>query len=213
MAYKFIVETGQIVEGANSYIPVEHATDYITQNIHIASEWTALDLLTQQQLLSWSTRYLDQRATWNGIPTTSWLNDGGGFSNVVDTWATPPLRTPPPSTNVWPVPPIRTEAFPRRQPLRWPRARVRDIDGRRIPPHEIPYQLKDAVAEMARYLIDSDRSLERPQDFLTELKADTLTLKFRDATLSIVPPEVAYILRGLGTISSGKTNFSKITRA
>ena len=213
MAYLFIVETGQIEKDATSYCTVEFATDYITQNIHVGPEWVALDLLTQQWLLSWASRYLDQRATWYGIPAVNRFDDPD-YSPVVNTWSTPPLYHPPVlPPNTWPLPPDEEIHLPRRQPMRWPRHGTKDVDGQPIPIDVIPKQLKDATAEMARYLIDNDRSLERPQDFLTELKADTLTLKFRDATLSIVPPEVAYILRGLGTISSGKTNFSKITRA
>ena len=73
-----------------------------------------------------------------------------------------------------------------------------------------------ATAEMARYLImpGVDRSLERPQDQLKELKMDVMTLIFRaDYTLPIVPQQIQYIIRGLGTIGSGTTGFSKITRA
>jgi hypothetical protein len=66
---------------------------------------------------------------------------------------------------------------------------------------------------MARYLITQDRSLERPQDGLKELKLDTMTLIFRDNyVLPIVPSEISYIIRGIGTISSGTTNFSKVRR-
>jgi hypothetical protein len=195
MAFTFIVEDGTMVPGSNSYINVSDATDYIGMNIQASPSWVALDLLTQQNLLAWASRYLDQRATWYGMQTSRWLANPS-YGNVIAQWALPP--------NPIAVPP---------QSMRWPRAGVRDIDENLIPYNSIPPALKDATAEMARYLIASDRSTERPQDFLTELKVDNVTLKFRDAFLAIVPSEVSYILRGLGTISNGKQNFSKITRA
>jgi hypothetical protein len=194
VAFTFIVEDGTMVPNSNSYISVQEATDYLSANIHVGPTWAALDLLSQQYLLAWASRYLDQRATWNGVPLDTWLANPDS-TNVVATWASSPL----PGTST-------------PQSMRWPRAQVMDVDGDPIPFNIIPQALKDATAEMARYLIANDRSLERPQDGLTELKVDVITIKFRDYELPIVPNEISYILRGLGTISSGKTNFSKITR-
>jgi hypothetical protein len=103
---------------------------------------------------------------------------------------------------------------PTLQSLRWPRCGVYDQDNRLIPYNVIPSQLKEATCEMARYLIAQDRSLERPQDGLKELKIDVMTLVFNlDYTLPIVPGMIGYILTNLGTIGSGRTNFAKITRA
>jgi len=49
---------------------------------------------------------------------------------------------------------------------------------------------------------------------LKEMKIDVITLVFKqDYTLPIVPAEISYILKNLGTIGSGRTNFAKITRA
>ena len=191
----FVVEDGTMVPNANSYVTVEDATDYLSANIHASPAWVALTLSDQQALLIWATRYLDSRATWNGIPTSDFLANPTSF-NVVGTWA------------VFPSP----GDIPPQQALRWPRAGARDCDGVPIASNTIPRQLKAATAEMARYLIATDRSLERPQDGLTELKVDVITIKFREYELPIVPNEISYILRGLGTISSGRTNFSKITR-
>ncbi len=69
MAYQFIVEDGSGVPGANSYVTVEEADDYLVQNIHVSEKWAALDTNTKQYLLSWASRYLDQHARWNGYPT------------------------------------------------------------------------------------------------------------------------------------------------
>lgn len=181
-----------MVPNSNSYLTVDEADTYIQANIHAYSTWQALDTLTRQQLLVWACRHLDQRATWNGVQTSSWLQNPV-LTNFVAQWAVPAVSQSVPN-----------------QSMRWPRANVCDQDNNPIPSNVIPSQLKEACAEMARYLINDDRSLERPQDFLTELKAADLTLKFRDSVLAIIPSEVAYILRGLGYVSSGRVNFSKI---
>lgn len=71
MAYAFIVETGENVPGSNSYVSVEEATDYLSQNIHVSAKWAALSNEDQERLLSWATRYLDQQARWSGFKTYS----------------------------------------------------------------------------------------------------------------------------------------------
>lgn len=194
MVFQFIVENGTMVPNSNSYIDVGPASDYLQANIHVFAAWTGLTNLQQQELLVWATRYLDQRATWNGVPTSQYLANPDE-TNLIATWAVPPAPATVPA-----------------QSLRWPRAGVFDVDGNAIASNVIPAALQQATAEMARYLIQNDRSTERPQDFLTELKVDVMTLKFRDAVLPIVPSEISYMLRGLGTISSGRTNFSKIRK-
>jgi len=172
MAYTFIVETGEIVPGANSYVSVEEADDYLSQNIHVSEAWETLDDDVRQKLLSWATRYLDQRARWNGRPITG------------------------------------------DQSLRWPRAGARDRDGIGIPPDMIPVQLKQATVEMARYLVDSDRSNERAQDGLKSIKVDVIQLVFKDDyQLPEVPNEINQILQGLGTITSGSSSAAKIRRS
>lgn len=195
MTFVFTVEDGTQVTGSNSYIDVSDASDYLAANIHIGATWTGLTQLQQQQLLVWASRYIDSRATWYGVPTSQWLASPDD-TNVVGGWAFP-------SSGSQIV----------QQSMRWPRVGVKDVDGFVIEGNVIPQALKNAVAEMARYLIASDRTLERPQDGLNELKVDVITFRFKDYTLPIVPSEVSYILRGLGTISNGRTNFSKITRA
>jgi hypothetical protein len=194
MTFQFIVEDGSLVANSNSYLTIDEANTYIQANYHVYPQWQVLDTLTKQQLLVWACRYLDQRATWNGVPTSTFLADPTQ-TNLIATWAVAPIFGPT-ST----------------QSMRWPRACVLDRDGNALNADTIPKQLKDACAEMARYLLANDRSLERPQDFLTELKAGDVTLRFRDAVLAIVPSEVSFIVRGLGSISSGRTNFSKITK-
>ena len=196
---QFTVEDGSIVPGANSYCTVEFATAYLDMNMYASPIWNALTLLQQQQLLMWATRYLDARATWNGQMTAVWDGGAENGNGVISGWS-----------NMG-----DDEEYPT-QPLRWPRHGAWDYDSNPLPDDQIPPQLMAATAEMARYLImpGVDRSLERPQDQLKELKMDVMTLIFRaDYTLPIVPQQIQYIIRGLGTIGSGTTGFSKITRA
>lgn len=172
MAYQFIVETGEIIPGANSYVSVEEADDYLSQNIHVYPVWTALDQDVKEKLLSWSTRYLDQRARWNGKPVTE------------------------------------------DQALRHPRVGLKNADGIAIPSNTIASQLKHATIEMARYLIDSDRATERPQDGLKKLKVDVIELEFREGyTLPEVPSEINGILAGIGFLMAGPGGHAKIRRA
>lgn len=69
MALTFIVETGQGIPNANSYVTVAEADAYLEANIHAWTKWSAQDQATKEALLIWATRYLDQRVEWNGTPT------------------------------------------------------------------------------------------------------------------------------------------------
>ncbi|QJA42946.1 hypothetical protein [Phaeobacter phage MD18] len=98
--------------------------------------------------------------------------------------------------------------------LRWPRTGVTDRDGLTLASNMIPRQLKIATAEMARYLISEDRSVERGQDALTRLRADVIELEFSEGyRLPQVPSHMQYLLKGLGAISSGNgIKFKRIIR-
>lgn len=171
MAFVFEVETGTGSSTATSYVSVEDATDIIDTNIHAASSWGALSLDSQQKLLSWASRYLDQHAIWEGVKT------------------------------------VEASA------LRWPRTGVCDRDGILIGPNTIPQQLKEATAEMARYLIDTDRSVERDQDAIERIKADVVELEFVSGyRLPQIPDNMHYLIYGLGTLSSGPVRFARLIR-
>ncbi|MBB5277780.1 hypothetical protein HNR26_003869 [Rhizobium rosettiformans] len=172
MAFEFILETGEIVPGANSYASVEEADDYLAANIHADESWSALPEESKQKLLVWSTRYIDQRARWNGKPVSA------------------------------------------TQPLRHPRHGLKNADGIEIPWNIIAPQLKAATIEMARYLVDTDRSADRPQDGLKSLKVDVIELEFREGySLPSVPQEINNMLAGLGSLISGPGGHAKIRRA
>lgn len=98
--------------------------------------------------------------------------------------------------------------------LRWPRTGVTERDGLVLSENIVPRQLKIATAEMARYLIEEDRSTERSQDSLVRLKADVIELEFSEGyRLPHVPSHMTYLIKGLGTISTGVgIQFKKIIR-
>lgn len=172
MAFTFVVEDGTGLPNATSYVSVEEADDILTMNIHAGPAWSVLDVAVKQRLLSWASRYLDERARWFGTR----VSESSG--------------------------------------LRWPRAGVTDRDGIVLAPNMVPRQLKIAAAEMARYLVDEDRSSERDQDALTRLKADVIELEFAEGyRLPKVPEHMQYLIKGIGTIGSGSgIKFARIIR-
>lgn len=66
------------------------------------------------------------------------------------------------------------------QALRWPRGGVIDRDGYSIDNDVIPQFLKDATAELARYLLSSDRqtTLDAAVTGIKSVKADTVEVVF-----------------------------------
>lgn len=70
MAITLTVEDGTVVTGANSYVTLAEANLYMGANTHAFEEWDALDDDVKVSLLVWATRYLDQRAIWNGGPVS-----------------------------------------------------------------------------------------------------------------------------------------------
>jgi hypothetical protein len=172
MAFTFIVETGLNVTGSNTYVSIAEANTFLSANIHAYETWSNLDLDVQKQLLVWASRYIDQRAIWNGTP-------------VYDD-----------------------------QNMRWPRTGAYDRDDLYVLPTVIPKQVKEATMEMARYLMATERSIERDQDGLKSITVDVIQVDFlRNYSLPEVPSSISLIIRGLGTISSGGTNFAPIRKS
>lgn len=98
-------------------------------------------------------------------------------------------------------------------PLRWPRTGVCNRDGVLIGSKEIPIQLKAATAEVARYMVAQDRTVERDQDGLVRVKADVVEIEFLEGyRLPEVPNNVQYLLAGLGYIAGGGVTFSPAIR-
>lgn len=172
MAVTLVVETGAVVANANSYVTLAEANTYLEANIQVFDTWSALSTDDKNALLIWATRYLDQRARWNGYKTDE---DSA---------------------------------------LRWPRTGVYDADNNAIGAHEIPTQLKQAVIEMARYLMVEDRAIERGTDGFTKIKVDVIELSI-DANYrqSEIPNELRIFIQGLGSLWSAGHNFGRIRKA
>ena len=173
MAFVFTVEDGTGLSNATSYVSVSDADDFLAVNIHVSDTWMALDIEQKEKLLSWASRYLDEKVRWYGdkyVATSS---------------------------------------------LRWPRSRIVDRDNLLIPSNVIPAQLKIATAEMARYLLTSDRTVERDQDALKRVKADVVEVEFDNAyRLPQVPSYISALITGLGAIhnSSGGMQVKRLIR-
>lgn len=74
MAWTFLVETGEGLASATSYVSVADATDYYTPDTTALAAWTALSTPQKEWLLGWSTRFLDQKVDWRGCPSTDTQN-------------------------------------------------------------------------------------------------------------------------------------------
>jgi hypothetical protein len=96
------------------------------------------------------------------------------------------------------------------QKLRWPRWGVASLDtggwglggyaywAAFFDPHSIPDFLKNATAEMARYLLTEDRTKERSIGMLS-VKADTVQVNFDKHDIRpIIPPSVRSIVQRYG---------------
>ena len=84
------------------------------------------------------------------------------------------------------------------QALRWPRELAYDMDGRLYASDAIPKILKDAVCNMAYFLIESGGLVQTASD-LKSLKIGPIDMKFNDGMSVIgVPRFVAKSLQSLG---------------
>ncbi len=180
MAFVFTVETGTGTNpAANSYVSVAAADDIITTNIHASVAWDMLTIPQKERLLVWASRYLDDHTSYKGMKTVPGSPQQTNFNGQV-------------------IPAVAPS------PLRWPRTGVCDRDGVLIGANEIPIQLKVATAEMARYLVEQDRTVERDTDGLERVKADVVEIEFLPGyRLPAVPNNMVYLMAGLGTISGG----------
>jgi len=98
--------------------------------------------------------------------------------------------------------------------LRWPRVGVFDRDGNLIADDVIPKQLKDAVCELARYLMAGDRSADTGREGIKVLQVDVVRLEFDEYyKTQFLPNEIGYILAGLGYVSGGTPRFPRIVRS
>lgn len=98
--------------------------------------------------------------------------------------------------------------------LRWPRAGVVNSDGFVIHDDVIPPQLKEAVCELASYLMTDDWTAPQGSRGMREIQVDVIELKFdSEFVRGSMPDVVMEILDGLGVIKTGKRPaFKKIIR-
>lgn len=98
--------------------------------------------------------------------------------------------------------------------LPWPRDCIttRDSYPDKIPNNSIPHQLKEATAEMARFLVEADRTTEQDRDGFERLWVDVIKIQFDPKyRLPQLPPIIWQILSELGYFSSA-TGAARIIR-
>lgn len=91
----------------------------------------------------------------------------------------------------------------------WPRTGAVDKDGVAIPSDELPRDLVEGTVELARFLAREDRTAERDQDSLRNLKADVVELEFREVSRPVVP---RYVWRVLAALTPDPTVTKRIVR-
>ena len=86
------------------------------------------------------------------------------------------------------------------QGLRWPRSGAYDRDGDFFEVTELPNDLKDATAELARLLIASDRGADPGTKGFEQIKVGSIVLDIDKADLpDIIPNSVYMLISHLGT--------------
>ena len=90
------------------------------------------------------------------------------------------------------------------QALQWPRNSAYDSNGDYIENNVIPKQVKDAQAELAWLLLQSDRtspSTGASTSALESVKVGPISLKYNPTSdrIDVIPPSVVALLQGLGT--------------
>lgn len=99
------------------------------------------------------------------------------------------------------------------QPLRWPRGYVYDADGTLIDEDTIPAQLKQAVCEVAKYLVTNDPTTAQDVTNYASLKIDVIDIKYQDRTWQVTFPTIInQLLAGLGRVRVGGSGFGKIIK-
>lgn len=104
------------------------------------------------------------------------------------------------------------------QALEWPRKDVVDRYGNAVSDAAVPHNVRWAVVEFAKWSLTEDRlSRTQPDSAVSEVKVDSISLKFADATMLATdqyktPDIVTDILRGLGSVrhSTRKVTFGRL---
>ena len=105
------------------------------------------------------------------------------------------------------------ERSTRDQALRWPRWYVYDRDGYALATDAIPTFLKNATAELARYLLTEDRTAERSYG-IKSVQADVVSVEFNPADQKpILPQSVRTMVEAYGTVTGPGSGYAKLLRA
>lgn len=108
--------------------------------------------------------------------------------------------------------------------LRWPRCGVYDRDGIIIAETVIPQQLKEAVAQIAVWLVNNEvagtggQSSNLPEG-IQRVKADVVEIEFFDGAASdsqsgsdLMPINIKWLIKGLGYVDTGRQRIAKAVR-
>lgn len=97
------------------------------------------------------------------------------------------------------------------QALRWPRSGVEDPDGDWVDEDTLPTFLKNATAELARWLIAEDRTAE-PTRAMSRVRVEGIEIVYdKNDRKPILPPSVVSIVRPYGKVR-GYRSMVELTR-
>lgn len=132
------------------------------------------------------------------LHNADWSDAGGSERSAAVVWATRLLD----DHVVWDG--VRNDGT---QVLEWPRTGLVDPGGYSVDSATIPQFLKDAAAELARWLIAEDRTLETNRDLVgfEEMEIGPLKLKTQaNKTKPVIPPSVLSIIQFYGHLKGRK---------
>lgn len=90
------------------------------------------------------------------------------------------------------------------QALAWPRVNVVDYDGYEVPSDEVPVEVQEAAAEMAKALLEGDRLADSDTVGVKRVKVDVIEIEAdKYSGLAPLPKIVASKLVGFGSVSGG----------
>lgn len=174
MAVTFIVEDGTGVLNANAYTTVEDANAYNDSHPH-GDKWVTYGAADKQRAIVMATRLLDEEVQWHGSPTYNLASSVASSNNTAKV-----------------------------QYLRFPRSGLVDQDGYTLDLHKIPQFLKNATAELARYLAAGDRTAEPDTQGFGAVKLGSLTVNIdKYDNPPILPRSVAAMVKPYGIIRGG----------
>lgn len=167
----FVVEDGTIVAGANSYVDLAEANAYYTQHLYPNGWATATDAQKQASLVM-ATRMLNRSVVWKGAPINhyqplQWPRQGVIIHYMLDLSANPILGY---------------------ENTTYPSYII-------VEPNIVPQAVKDAVCEYARYLLASDRDVDKDQAYIKSEQVGPMKVEYDwTSTKDFLPePVIRYV--------------------